>query len=430
MNHIILFILLGYMSLVLQNAIMLKVVDIQYAIKQLLVAILIIYIPHTLIFTFLISTHIFSFTSMIVWMILSFLVYVIFFKAPWVKSAFIAAGVFFLAASMDYVLSFILNQFPGDMACFLRDNLYIPRTFATLLYAWMFVFIKKFANKGYSSLDYLIAKHWRYYLAFFISFLIYDLIHITGLLYVNAVADVIAVILFVAFFIHSLWHVRLNHQLELTQRQLETEQLYIASQENTLDDLRGFRHDLSNILNSINGMIQNKKYEDLEIYVGEATAQIDAVQTPEIADSIKRIPVLSGILLEKIARAEMKGIKFTITIMGDEIALRYCAALDYSRMIGILLDNAFEAAEETSSKSVELIVRDEDGKLINTIINTCDKPVDIDRIFEHGYSTKLEPSGEGLPQLRLIQERYRRRGHTIEVIPICKDGLFTQTLVI
>jgi len=168
----------------------------------------------------------------------------------------------------------------------------------------------------------------------------------------------------------------------------------------------------------------------LESYVKDAVGQMNTNPTVEIYDSIHKIPGLSCILKEKNTRAEMRGIKFNIAIMGEEINLRYCSDLDYSRMIGILLDNALEAADESTNKIMELIVRFENGRLENIIMNSCDKEVDVSRIFERDYSTKLNPSGEGLYQIKLMQDKYREIGYTIDITPAFREGFFTQILVI
>jgi len=102
------------------------------------------------------------------------------------------------------------------------------------------------------------------------------------------------------------------------------------------------------------------------------------------------------------------------------------------RLVGILLDNALETAEESTLKIVKFSVRvDEHGKLENIIMNSCDKDdVDVARIFERGYSTKSEPSGEGLYQARQIQEKYWKMGYALQIVPSCKEGFFTQVFKI
>jgi len=99
-------------------------------------------------------------------------------------------------------------------------------------------------------------------------------------------------------------------------------------------------------------------------------------------------------------------------------------------MIYILWDNALEAAEKSAKKTIDFTIKNENGKLVTIITNSCDVEVDINRIFEHGFSTKTDPSGEGLHQMRVFQDGYQKMGFSIELITTQEDGYFTQVLKI
>ena len=161
------------------------------------------------------------------------------------------------------------------------------------------------------------------------------------------------------------------------------------------------------------------------------SVQVVTSQTVEIAAAVKEIPALYGILLEKISRAEIKRVHLNVCILANEIDLKHCSDLDYSRMVGILLDNALEVAEKSKQRAIEFSIRAKRGNRLETmIINSCDREVDIDRIFEQGYSTKDNPSGEGLYQIRLMQEKYQNAGNAIDINATFRDGFFTQVLKI
>jgi len=261
--------------------------------------------------------------------------------------------------------------------------------------------------------------------------------------------EIVIIISFLIFFVYSIAHMRnltktliVKQQLESTKqeladyhdytdclsREMEVQELYANSLENMLDDMHGFRHDFGHMVDSINGYVEQKDFAGLESYMKTLTVKVITCQTTQIAANIKQIPLLYGILLNKILYAEMKGIRLYITIMCSDIDLKYCSDVDYSRMVGILLDNALEAAVQSEEKVVNFDVKIEHGKLVSTVMNTCDKEVDVGRIFECGYSTKSAPSGEGLYQIRKTQEKYRKMGYTIDIEPECSLGFFTQTL--
>jgi len=340
----------------------------------------------------------------------------------------VAGYYFLLSSTFNYILLFIVNQSHDNVRLFLLENLFVGRIVIVLIYALIFVYTKKYAGKGYSLLDYILFKHWKGYLLFFVFFAIYDAIHITEIHYVNSLTETFAVVLFLVLFLHSLKHVKINHQLEITQRELEIEQLYVSSQEKTLNSLRMSKQELHVLHKMMHEMLKNGEHAKLDSIMEETT--VHAPQTISLPKSVKKIPVLIGILLEKVSRAEMQGIKFEIAITDEYIDLKYCSNLDYCRIMSIFLDNALEAAAESKDKTMKLLINVDNGKLQSIITNSCDDNVDINRIYDHDYNTKNPSSGEGLYQVRLYQSKYEKMGCSMEVKASFDNGYFTIVLTI
>jgi len=434
MNNILLFVITGYISVVLQKAILLNVVNARWTIKRLFATVSIIYIPHVAIFTFITPENMVATISILAWIIISILAYRLSFKQSWQKSMFMVAGqYFFLSTGINYVFLTIIHHLPDTARLFLMQYFFISRIVVIGIYTLVLIFTRKYATRGYSSLDHLISKYWKFYLAFFLLYMTYDMLHKfywSGVQYVDSLTGMFAIALFVLFFLHSLYHVRTDHRLVYTQRELEILRTYTESQRNTLNDLRGFKHDYNNTLRTMQGLTENKNFDQLESLIKSIAEQLKSPQTVEISDISKKIPLLSGILSEKIARAEVKGITFNISLPEQDIDLKYFTDLDYSRIVGILLDNALEASEASKDKTIELSISHENDNLHTLVKNSCDIQVDIHRIFEQGYSTKPVPSGDGLHQVNLIKERYQKIGCPIELTTVSENGYFAQTLVI
>ena len=430
MNNIILFNITGYLTVVLQMAIVLNITDIKWTKKNLALLSFAVYIPHAILFNLIMNNYSFSMISIVVWIILMFCAYMLFFKQSWRKSIFMALGQYiFLGAGINYVGLFIINNLPDNTRFFILENLFMPRVLTIALYIILFFYTRRWSVKGLSSLNYLFYKHRVFYSGFFLFFGLFDVLHIADPEYIGSVTETIAVTLFTVVFIHSLWHLRTKKQLEITERELDLQKLLLNSQKVVLDDLRLFKHGTNAVLNTISGLVDGGDASELKSYMNQVLAQISPPQTTELPDSIKEIPLLRGILSEKLARAEMNGVRFGIKVEGD-INLKYCSDLNYTQMIDILLDNGLEAAEQSAGKKLDLIIRYEDRKLVSIITNSCDWEVDLGRIFDQGYSTKPKPSGHGLHQLRMIQGKYRKMGYTIEISTTLKDKIFTQTLIV
>lgn len=81
---------------------------------------------------------------------------------------------------------------------------------------------------------------------------------------------------------------------------------------------------------------------------------------------------------------------------------------EFARVLGILLDNAIDAAKKGNIKEIELKIAEELHNNRNIIIvkNTYDnKKIEIDRLFEKDYTTKQDDNkchGLGLWEVRKI----------------------------
>ena len=81
---------------------------------------------------------------------------------------------------------------------------------------------------------------------------------------------------------------------------------------------------------------------------------------------------------------------------------------EFTRVLGILLDNAIEAAKECDEKVVYLELRKDlrSPRQLLIIKNTYkNKNIDTEKIFDKNYSTKPKNSGLGLWEVRQILKR-------------------------
>jgi len=409
----------------MQHAIVLNIAKVQWTTKRLIFTVTVVYVPHVILFNDISSL------SLSAWVLFVFLAYWLSFKQTWQKSLLMVLAHYFVAIVIDHIGMSIISQLPDNLKLYIWENLFILRFVFGAIYLLAFFYTKKLTNRESPIFDSIVYKYWAFYIVFFLSFLVYDVLHVTEFQYFDNLTQVFVVALFVAFFLHTMRYVKTGLLLESTQRELESQRLFAESQKNMLNVLRGNQHNFNATLSTIHGLLDSGEIAQSQSYMEEATEQIRLPETTELSDSVKKIPILRGILIEKIARAEMMGIRFSISVPDEKIDLRYCSDLDYSRMISILLDNALEAADASSQKTMEFIVIwVESGRLVNIITNSCDKEVDIGRIFEEGYSAKPNPSGMGLPQLRSIQDKYRKEGYFIDINTVFENGLFTQVLKI
>ena len=98
---------------------------------------------------------------------------------------------------------------------------------------------------------------------------------------------------------------------------------------------------------------------------------------------------------------------------------------DFTKILGILLDNSIDAASTCEEKIVNVIFREDDKNKRQLLIieNTyLDKNVDINKIFDKGFTGKENHTGLGLWEIRKILKRNNNLNlHTTKT-----DKYFTQ----
>jgi two-component system sensor histidine kinase AgrC len=81
---------------------------------------------------------------------------------------------------------------------------------------------------------------------------------------------------------------------------------------------------------------------------------------------------------------------------------------EFSRILGILMDNAIEASFECSEKIINIEIRNDlrRNRQLLIIENTyAQKDINIDNIFKKGYSSKPNNTGIGLWEVQQILKK-------------------------
>ena len=139
-------------------------------------------------------------------------------------------------------------------------------------------------------------------------------------------------------------------------------------------------------------------------------------------------PGIYNLLTTKYNEAEEKGIKVNLTFLLDLDNL-HMKIYEFTRILGILLDNSIEASSECDEKILNIVFRN-DSKINRNIIlieNTYkNKDVDIDEIFNKGVSGKENHTGLGLWEIRQIL----RKNNNVNLHTTKNDKYFSQQLEI
>lgn len=217
--------------------------------------------------------------------------------------------------------------------------------------------------------------------------------------------SLINILSLLAYFVISISMIIKTTQLEISEQNLQETRLYNKTLSILHDNMRAFKHDFANILTGIGGYIQTEDLEGLKKYYSEllSDCQITNNLSALNPDTINN-PSIYNLLASKYHIADEFGIKINLEIFLDLNKLNV-KIYDFTRILGILLDNAIEATKECDEKVINLIMRTEPSKNRQVVIieNTYkNKDVDVDMIFEKGFTTKSGNTGLGLWKVREI----------------------------
>ena len=198
-------------------------------------------------------------------------------------------------------------------------------------------------------------------------------------------------------------------KIEAQRDVIAQQQLYERDLEAIRQEVRSFRHDYKNLLAGLSEQADEGELDELRAALSELDAGFDQRIGEKIRTSTQlgnvRTPQVRSLLLSKLAAMGQKGIDcrlealYPVEWVGMDV-------WDFTRCLGILLDNAAEAALETETPWVEIVLLPQKGRLSLRVSNPYLGAIDPDKIWTEGFSTKGEGRGLGLPGYQRILANY------------------------
>ena len=212
----------------------------------------------------------------------------------------------------------------------------------------------------------------------------------------------------ITYFMISFYTIFTVSKLETTSINLEEAKLYNKTLEILQDNTRAFRHDFANILQGMVGYMDNNDMEGLRKYYFQLVDDIQQSNNlTTLSPKVVNNPAIYNVLATKYHKADSLGIKIHLEAFLDMNEL-HMKIYEFTRVLGILMDNAIEATSECDNKIINVTFRKDTRKHMQLLVieNTYkDKDVDTDKIFEKGYSTKKGNTGLGLWEVRQILKK-------------------------
>ena len=250
--------------------------------------------------------------------------------------------------------------------------------------------------------------------------------------YLPLYITLISLLSLIAYSTVSLYSLIKGINLDITKRELEQSELHNKTLELLYNNVSAFKHDFSNIITALGGYIDTKNLDGLERYYNQLIDECHinnnlSTLNPNVINN----PAVYNILATKYYKADELGITIHLQIFINLNTLKL-DVYEFCRILGILLDNAIEAASNCDEKIVNIEINDirHNKYQVLTIENTySNKNIDISRLSEKGYTSKTEEKGSHGIGLWQVDKMIKK--HNNIILDTSKDEkFFKQELVI
>lgn len=382
------------------------VLDLHWFKKQFVLIVCLIFLPANILFTFIGALAMLYYLA-----VFSIMLYKQTKVISHILHVFVALTLLVISDNISYLIVFQLFNEIGNEKLIL-----IGYTLFFIVFAIMFAFLYKKIVK------YLI-KHLA--LHRYVSYILVFLSVVTVIfMYINIMAidhdnfyesvqnNLAMFLIYLALLIISTFIVLYlafkQYKIQQREQEMRNFESYVASLEQINQDMRKFEHDYVNILSSLRTFIDDKNYDGLHTYfynhILEANHQEQLNEQAMMMLNNLKLNSVKGLLTTKILQAQSHRVPFYIEIV-EEISDIPVDPIVLNRMVGILLDNAIEAARERENGEVRLAFIDMNEAILLVVRNTFDEQLNlkVHEIYQEGFSTKGENRGLGLANLRQMK---------------------------
>lgn len=239
----------------------------------------------------------------------------------------------------------------------------------------------------------------------------------------------INIITIIACVITSIYSIIKNSQLKIAKENLKEAQMYNKSLSNLHDNIRCFKHNFTNTVQAIGGYVQTEDMKGLKVYYSQLLEECNistnlSLLNPKLINN----PAIFNMLSSKYYEADLNNIKLNLSIFLDLNTINM-KIYDFTKIMGILLDNAIEATFECDEKIINFTISIDKSynRQLLIIENTYkNKDIDTEKIYQKAYTTKINNTGLGLWEVRNTLNKY----NNLNLYTTKNDRFFKQQLEI
>ena len=247
----------------------------------------------------------------------------------------------------------------------------------------------------------------------------------------NIFLYLVAIIVLVSVLFSLIKQMRINNNLT---KEYDNLLQFMTTYENEIEKQRILRHEVKNEFRTIKAKIcDNQENKEIIEYIDEIVKDKYEINKEKYAKFGYLPPNgIKGLCYFKTQKAEEKGIKVSLNISKriKETTI-YNLTLkeqrDFGRILGVFLDNAIEASEESKEKQIGIEAYINSEKEFRMIItNTYKNKIDKSKIGLENFSTKGKTRGHGL----LLVKQLVGKNKKFEIKRDIKENIYIQTIEI
>ncbi|MGM0216803.1 sensor histidine kinase [Enterococcus sp. AZ109] len=245
-----------------------------------------------------------------------------------------------------------------------------------------------------------------------------DIVSLSGLIQLGRNQDTNFINLFISgvfllllvFIIFITREIDRNYHLTYSQKMLAEQQHYVDHIETLYNDLQKLHHDHKNLLSGMYFQVSEGNLEEVKAYLSEKLLITDEqlqgnLRQQRQLSNVKILEVKS-LLFTKILLAKEHNVTLNLEVL-EPIHSLAMEMNDFIRVFGIVLDNAIEAAGNMEGSAiVDVLLIQEEKHLEVLVKNPCPNMINLEKIWQLGYSTKGDKRGIGLATYKEILSSY------------------------
>ena len=231
------------------------------------------------------------------------------------------------------------------------------------------------------------------------------------------------IILFAIYAVYSIINAVSHKEYEIKiEKDKEITEIYKNEIQNMYENMRDFKHDYMKIYTSMSVLIEQNKIDELKKYFYNEIIpfQKSIFEDTKNSYGLTHLEdyIVQGVVYNYIIKAKNSNINFVVSLSEDIPKLTCVTSLELSRVLGILLDNAFEEVSGNTDKEKREVIFSayiKNKNVIYVVKNTYGNKPDMAKMLSRTYSTKGSERGRGLAIAKQIIDEHKEALINLEI---------------